>query len=411
VTASGLKNDRTARIGVIGCGNISAVYLKNLTQAFRNTTVVAVSDLSRARAEERAAEFGIPAVCDSTEQLLGRDDVDIVLNLTIPSQHAAVSRAALEAGRHVYSEKPLATNLEDGAMLLRLAAERGLLLGCAPDTIFGASFQMGRRLIDDGWIGTPFAATALQMRSGPEAWHPDPAFLYQEGAGTIFDDGPYVVTVLAYLLGPVAKVTASGITPYAERTVASGPRSGEKFPVEVPTFVTAQLSFATGALVSVVMTLDVGNSRMFDAGPLNDGVEIYGTDGTLTLPGPGSFDGSVFVKRDGAEQWVDIPSMYRFSGNARGVGVSEMAGALLHSRPSRIPAELAFHALEVMLAMDHSWQTGERVDIQSTVPRLAPLSDRLGVGEIEDPVPMHTQLDFLAGRQGTDGSPLRARIS
>jgi predicted dehydrogenase len=356
---------RTVKVGVVGCGNISEIYLSNLQRRFSQTEVVAVADLDLARATERAREFDIPTVCASSEDLLEVEDVDIVLNLTIPRHHADVSRAALKAGRHVYEEKPLALSRQEGAELVELARARGLLLACAPDTFLGSAVQTCRKLIADGWIGVPFAATAHLLSSGPESWHPDPAFLYQTGAGPLFDSAPYFVTALAYLLGPIESVVCSAKTTYPERTITSQPHFGEKIKVEVPTFVVGGLTFESGALTSLVMSVDVGSSRMQDPRQHGHAIEVYGSEGTLSVPSPCYFDGQIYYRKDTMTEWTELPGLYRYTGNARGLGVADLASALLDDRPPRVTADLAYHVLDVLLGMDESWRNGQAVLVTS----------------------------------------------
>ena len=349
------------RIGVVGCGVISEIYIRNLQQLFLDTEVVAVSDLVLENAERRAAQFEIPTVCRTNEELLARDDVDVVLNLTIPRAHADVSRAALRAGKHVYTEKPLALGLAEGGELVALARDRGLLFGSAPDTFLGAAVQTSRKLLDDGWVGRPFAVTCHMLRAGPEAWHPDPAFLYQEGAGPLFDSGPYSLTVLAYLLGPIESVMCSAEIIHPERTITSQPRYGQKIHVEVPTFVAGLLNFASGAIGTLVMSVDVENSRHHDPRQHNYGIEVYGSEGTLS-----------------------VPSVHAYREDGRGLGVADMASAILRGRAPRVSGEMVYHVHEVLHRLDESWRTGTRRRVESRFGRTEALSPNLRPGQIEE---------------------------
>ncbi len=362
------------RVGVVGCGNISGIYLSNLQRGFEQTEVVAVADLDLTRATERAKEFDIAMVCGSSEELLELENVDIVVNLTVPRYHAAVSRAALEAGRHVYEEKPLALSRQEGVELVELAKARGLLLACAPDTFLGSAIQTCRKLIADGWIGVPFGATAHLLSSGPESWHPDPAFLYQTGAGPLFDSAPYFVSALVYLLGPIESVMCSAKVTYPERTITSQPHFGEKIKVEVPTFLGGLLSFASGALTSLVMSVDVGSSRLQDPRQHGHAIEVYGSEGTLSIPSPCYFDGQVYYRRNGTGEWSELPGLYSYTGNSRGVGIADMASALLNGRPPRLTADMAYHTLDVLLGLDDSWRSGRAIPIDSTFALSEPLS-------------------------------------
>ena len=242
------------RVGIIGCGTISPQYLRNLP-LYPGVEVVACSDIDLDRAKSRAQEFGVPKYC-SVEELLSDPNVDLVLNLTTPDAHAEVSLAVIAAGKHVYNEKPLAIDRQDGKAILNAARSRGVRVGCAPDTFLGGGIQTCRRLIDAGDIGRPFAATAFFVSHGHESWHPDPAFYYQRGGGPMFDMGPYYLTCLVALLGPVSRVTGSYTTATAERTITSEPRNGETISVEVPTHVTGVLDFADGAVATVITSFD-----------------------------------------------------------------------------------------------------------------------------------------------------------
>jgi predicted dehydrogenase len=303
---------RKARIGLIGCGFISEIYLENLTRVLHNTEVVAVTDIVAANAARRAAQFGIGRVCSSNEELLAMDDIDIVLNLTIPSQHAPICLAALKAGKHVYTEKPLAMTLAEAAELLKVAAEKNLLIACAPDTFLGSGMQTCRKLIDEGWIGRPFAAMCHMLRAGPESWHPDPAFLYRKGAGPIYDTAPYFVTALSYLLGPVESVYCAGRTTWPERTITSQPRYGERIPVEVPTYIAGTLNFRDTALATLVISTDVPSSRQMDPRQHNHRIEIFGTDGTLACPSPCFYDGQIYFKKAHMDDWAELPNLFAY---------------------------------------------------------------------------------------------------
>ena len=377
--------ERTVGVGVIGCGVISQIYLRNLTKTFRNVEVVAVADAVQGRAKQRAEEFAVPIVCRNNEELFAREDVEIIVNLTVPTEHVGVSMAALEAGKHVFTEKPLAMTRESGRELVALAEDRGLLLACAPDTVLGASMQMCRKLISDGWIGKPFAAIGHGLRSGPESWHPEPAFLYQKGAGPLFDTGPYFVTAMAYLLGPVESVSCSAVAPWAERVITSARHFGEKIAVEVPTTVAMHLGFVSGAMASIVISNDIGSSRQHDARQHNQGIEVYGSEGTLAVPSPSFFDGQIYYKREGMEGWCEVPSLFCYGGDARGLGVAEVAGAVRLGRRPRINAEMAYHTLDVLVGLDVSLQGSGREVVRSSFDVPAPLSPRVVVGEVEDP--------------------------
>lgn len=352
------------RVGIIGCGVISAAYLRML-KTFPALRVVACADLLVERAEQRAREFDVPRAC-APQELLQDPEVELVVNLTIPQAHADVSLAALEAGKHVYSEKPLALDRSQGQRLRDLAAAKSLRVGCAPDTFLGGGLQTARKLIDDGWIGEPVAATACMLSHGPEHWHPDPAFLYQSGAGPLFDIGPYYLTALISLLGPVRAVMSANKMTFAQRTITSEPQYGAVFDVNTPTHVAGILEFVNGALATLVTSFDVWNvtqPRM---------LEIYGSQGSLRAPDPNTFAGPTQVSRAGADTWSDMPLTHGYTDNARGLGVADMAYAIRSGRPHRADVSLAFHVLDIMLAMSESAESGQRIMLSSACERPAP---------------------------------------
>ncbi len=327
-------------IGIIGCGNISGIYFKNLHQRFVNTKVVACADLDIDRAKSRAEEFGIAVAC-SPDELLKREDVQIVVNLTIPRAHHSVCLAALQAGKHTLVEKPLSVTKAQGQELVDTASARGLRVGSAPDTFLGGGIQTCRKLIDDGWIGTPVAASAFMLGHGHETWHPDPEFYYKAGGGPMFDMGPYYLTALVNLMGPIRRVTGSTRITFPERTVTSKPKFGTKITVDVPTHIAGVLDFQNGAIATLVTSFDVWSHRM----PC---IEIYGTEGSLSVPDPNGFGGEILLRRAGQSEWRQIPLTHGFAENARGVGTADMAAAILSGRPHRASGELANHVLEAM---------------------------------------------------------------
>lgn len=352
------------RVGIVGCGNISGQYLETCRR-FRLLQVEAVADLDSDLARGRAAEFEVPRVLEPGA-LVEDPAVDLVVNLTVPSAHAGVSLAALRAGKAVYSEKPLATTRADGARLLAAASERGVRLGGAPDTFLGAALQTGRKLIDDGWIGRPLAAAAFVVNHGMEHWHPNPGFFYQPGAGPLFDVGVYYVTALVTLLGPVARVAGAGTAGSATRPFLTGPRRGETFPVATPTHVAALLEFAAGPVASLVASFDVWGSEL-------PRLEIYGTEGTLSLPDPNFFGGSVRLRRAGADAFTEVPLSHGFARAGRGLGAADLAHALRSGRPHRATGELAYHVLDTMQAALESAGQGRRIELESRCERPSPL--------------------------------------
>ena len=352
------------RAGIIGCGNISSVYFE-AGRKFEAFDVVACADMIPERSRARAAEFeGVEA--RTAEALLNDPDIEIVINLTIPAAHAGIARAALEHGKSVYTEKPMAVRKEDGRALLDLARRSEKLVGGAPDTFMGAGIQTCRKFIDDGWIGEPVAATAFMLSPGHERWHPDPGFFYKPGAGPMLDMGPYYVTALVNLLGPVARLTGATRITRSERTITSEPLYGEKIEVEVPTHLAGVLEFESGPIGTIVTCFDVWHHEL-------PRIEIYGTEGSLSVPDPNSFGGPVKLRRAGAETWTEMPLSHGYEEQSRGLGVADMVYALRSGRPHRASGELTFHVLDVMLSIEESSETGRHINLKSSCTRPAPL--------------------------------------
>ncbi|MGW3288690.1 Gfo/Idh/MocA family protein [Streptomyces sp. NPDC001002] len=352
------------RVGMAGAGRISGQYLTTMaaTEVLRLT---AVTDLDSARAEEAAAASGAKAV-GSLADLLARDDVDAVLNLTIPAVHAEVALAAIAAGKHVYGEKPLATTREEAAAVLAAARTAGVRVGCAPDTVLGTGVQTGRKAVDDGLIGTPVAATAFMTTPGHEAWHPDPEFYYRPGGGPLLDMGPYYLSALIHLLGPVAAVTGAASTPRAEREIATGPRAGQRFAVEVDTHVTGVLHHTNGALSTLLMSFDIHGADL-------PRIEVHGTEGSLSLPDPNNFDGPVRLWKAGADRWQPLAVSAGHPHAGRGVGLADLAVALATGRPHLASAELAEHVLDVMLTVLDAAHQGRTLAVTTTCERPDPV--------------------------------------
>ncbi len=362
------------RIGIIGCGTISGAYLK-IARAFPILEVAACADLLPERARARAEEFGVPRAC-SVEELLGDSSIEIAVNLTIPRAHAAVGLAALEAGKSLYNEKPLAVERDDGRKMVELAGKKGVRLGGAPDTFLGGGLQTCRKLIDEGWIGEPVAAAAFMLGHGHESWHPDPAFYYQRGGGPMFDMGPYYLTAMVMLMGPVRRVTGAARITFPERTITSQPKHGQKIQVEVPTHVAGIMEFASGAIGTITTSFDVWAGQV-------PRIEIYGTEGTLSAPDPNGFGGPVRLRRAGAGDWSEIPLTHPYVENTRSIGVADMACALRSGRPHRASGELCFHVLDLMHAFHEAASQGRHIEMQSTCPRPAPLPLGLAPGQLD----------------------------
>lgn len=352
------------RVGIVGCGVISGIYLENLGKT-PGIEVAACADLLVERAQARAAEYGVAKAC-SVEELLADPSIQIVVNLTIPIAHASVAMAAVAAGKSVYNEKPLTIGLDEGRALLEAAKANSVLVGGAPDTFLGGGLQTCRKLIDDGVIGEPVAATAWFLGHGHESWHPDPAFYYQKGGGPMFDMGPYYLTALVALLGPVARVTGNTRITFPERTITSKQKYGEKIAVEVPTHVTGLLQFASGALGTVTASFDVWATEYCR-------LEVFGSEGSLRCPDPNTFDGPVQLLPAGSRAWQDVPLTHGYTANSRGLGVSDMAEAIRDGRPARASGEQTFHVLEIMHAVHTASAEGRHVALTSAPERPAPL--------------------------------------
>jgi predicted dehydrogenase len=362
------------RVGVIGCGNISDTYFQ-AGRVFSAIDIVACADIDAARAERQAAAYGIEA--RTVEALLADVSIPVVLNLTVPKAHASVAKNAIVAGKSVYNEKPLALSRTDGRRMLVAAQERSVRIGGAPDTFLGGGLQTCRTLIDDGAIGRPVGATAFMMNHGHESWHPAPEFYYQPGGGPMFDMGPYYLTALVALLGPVRRVTGATQISFPERTITSQPRYGAMITVEVPTYVTAILEFAADAVGTITTTFDVWVAEL-------PRIEIYGTDGTLSVPDPNGFGGPVRLWQTGDRQWREVPLTHGYTGNMRGLGVADMAVALRTGRPHRASGALAFHVLDIMEAIHDAARDGKHIRLESTCDRPAPLPPGLVEGELDD---------------------------
>ena len=361
----------TTKIGIVGCGNISKAYLGGCT-AFDHIEIIAVADLDVERAKTTAQEYSIPTASD-TETLLANPDIEIVINLTIPQAHGTIALAALENGKSVYNEKPLALSRDEGRKMLELGREKGLLVGCAPDTFYGAAHQTARALIDRGDIGEPVGAFASMMGHGAEGWHPNPEFFYKPGGGPMFDMGPYYLTDLVQLLGPVKRVTGATRISFPQRTITSEPLKGQIIDVEIPTHVSGLLDFHCGAVATIITSFDVWASSL-------PRIEIYGSEASLSVPDPNCFDGPVRIRRSGDEEWQDVPYTHHYTTPGRSIGVADMARALQSGGDLRANGQLAYHVLDLMYSFHDASDAGHHIELQSTCERPAPL----GTGEGQD---------------------------
>jgi len=357
-------------VGVIGCGNISTMYL-GLAPLFAGIEMRACADLDEDAARARAEEFGLRAM--KTADLLGADDIDIVVNLTVPDVHYAISRAILEAGKHAYSEKPLTLSLADAEALKALAAENGLRVGAAPDTFLGGAPQHARAHIDGGGVGRITSGTAMVMSHGMEHWHPNPDFFFQPGGGPILDVGPYYIAVLVNLIGPIRRVAALTSMATPTRTISSEPRHGETIEVTTPTNAHVLLEFQSGATVSLIVSWDVWAHR-------HANMELYGTEGSIYVPDPNFFGGEVMAGGNGVEvaalpDWdhpLGKPNKAQRMGklaNYRTAGLADMAQAIAEGRPHRCSLDLALHTVDAMTAIMQSGETGAFVTLKSTCER------------------------------------------
>jgi len=342
------------KVGIVGCGNISNIYLE-AGKKFDILDIVAVSDLDLARAQAKAQEHGI-AKAVTVDALLADPEIEIVINLTVPGAHYDVCKATLEAGKHAYVEKPLSLTRAQGRDLLETASAKGLRVGGAPDTFLGAALQTCRKLVDDGAIGLPIAATAFMLGRGVETWHPNPEFFFKPGGGPMFDMGPYYLTALVSLLGPLKRVTGSAQMSFPERLITSQPLSGQKIVVETPTHIAGIMDFAGGAVGTIITSFDVWAHNL-------PPIEIHGSEGSLSVPDPNMFNGTVKLYRDG--KWEEVPLTHGYADNSRGIGVADMAYAIQEGRPHRASGELTFHVLDAMHGFLDASQSGKHYLMES----------------------------------------------
>ncbi|MBO5744761.1 MAG: Gfo/Idh/MocA family oxidoreductase [Clostridia bacterium] len=355
-------------VGMVGVGCISGIYLKNLHEVFNDSLrLVAVCDLIRERAEKAKEEYGVPKIYDTMEELFADPEIDIVLNLTRPYQHYEVSKAALLAGKHVYSEKPLGADFEEGKELVELAKQKGLVIGGAPDTFMGAGIQTCRKLIDSGLIGEVIGGRCVMANHGMESWHPDPDFYYQRGGGPLFDMGPYYITALVNLLGGINRVYGYGSASYPTRLITAEPHKGEIIEVNTPTHIESFLHFDSGVVVSLLTSFDIYSTKQTN-------IEIYGTKGTLYVPDPNWFGGKIDFFDGETQQMKEFSLEFDYSENSRCLGLWDMARAIEgSSKVSRTTCKQTFHVLEVMCAIMKSAECGMPVKLESRFEREAPM--------------------------------------
>ena len=364
---------RQVGIGIIGCGNISEAYLSSAPK-FPVLKLVAVSDINMDAAGAKADAHKVEAL--TVEDLLADPRIEIVLNLTTPQHHVPVALKILAAGKHAYSEKPLAVQLSEGLKLVEASAKSGLRVGCAPDTFLGGSHQTSRKAVDSGIIGNILAGSAYMQVPGHELWHPNPDFYYQAGGGPLLDMGPYYLTCLVNLLGPVVSVVGSSKASYETRTIASGAREGQIVKVEVPTHISGIISFANGASVTITTSFDVWKHG-------HNHIELYGSKGSMFVSDPNQFGGTIEVSEKRGD-WQPVEQTHIYGdGNYRIIGLADMAQAIVNNRPHRASLELSLHVLEIMDSILVSASEGRRIDLKSTCTRPEMLPDTLPFGTLD----------------------------
>lgn len=353
-------------VGVVGLGNISSQYFSNFPK-LPNLKLVAVSDINRPKAEQVASEQRVQVLFG--DAIFETPDVDVILNLTLPQTHAEINKKALEHGKHVYLEKPFALSVAQGKPISDLASLKGLRIGCAPDTFLGTGVQTSKYLLESGAIGTPFAAAAFWSAPGHERWHPNPQFYYLEGAGPLFDMGPYYLTALVFLLGPIVSVIGNTTRSRRSRIVHTGELAGTDINVEVETHISAILIHTNGAQSTIMVSFEAWGSTL-------PTIEVYGTEGTLLVPDPNQFSEKTMIYTEKSLEWVEAEDRAGYIDAGRGFGLAEMAKAISENRPHRVSGELGFHVLEVMEAIINSGSSDTRQKISSTVSNIptVPLS-------------------------------------
>lgn len=361
-------------IGILGCGVISDIYLQNLSNVFENTYVAAVCDTNMVRAKEQAEKYGVAKVL-TFDEMLADTEVELVLNITTPPVHFSLNKQGLVAGKHVYSEKPLALTYAQCKDLMNIAAEKRLHLGCAPDTFLGTTYQKAREIIDSGLLGNITSAYAFDVCHGHENWHPTPAFFYEEGAGPMYDRGPYNLSTLIMLMGPADEVAGMTSKALDERTILNGSKLGEKVPVKVPTHVNSLVHFKNGALCTISTSFDIWGTTL----PFT---EIHGTKGSMLLPIPIDFGGEIRVKLAGDKDFHLVEAPSNNNHDSRGLGLSDMVRSIQEGGDYRCNADFAAHAMEIMEAMHTSWTEHRFVRLESTCQRPAPMQRELAFGQV-----------------------------
>lgn len=364
------------KVAFIGVGSISKTYLDNITQVFKELEITGVCDLIPERAEKAKENYNIPKVYKDMYEAFNDPEVDIILNLTRPYQHFEVSRLALEHGKHVYTEKPLGINLEEGDALVNLARERGLMIGGAPDTFLGAGLQSCRKYIDAGLIGEVVGAAAFMICRGHETWHPDPDFYYQVGGGPMLDMGPYYISALTSLLGRIDRLVGAGKRTFEKRTITSRQHYGTVMDVNVNTYVTGIMQFESGAIGTLFTTFDVHY-------PTQARLEIYGSEGTLILPDPNLFGGPIQIYRPETKKYDELPIIFDYPTDSRALGLADMAKGLQSGREARCGTQQIHHVIEVLSGFEESIKTGSWVIMKTPYHRPMPMKKAVMKGALD----------------------------
>lgn len=351
------------KVGVIGCGAIADQYIGNAQNIYSDYyEIVAVADINVEKARARAEEYGIARY--GTPDIIYNDDtIDLVINITVPNAHEEVTVKALESGKHVYTEKPLATSREGMKHIMDVAKKCGKRVGCAPDSFMSAPAQTAKKALEDDWIGAPVGVNAICAMRGNEYWRPDADFFYHKGAGPMMDMAPYYLNFLVSTLGGIDGVMNMAKITWDERTIKVPPRRGEKIQVEVPTYVSTALQFKNGVIGTFVNSFDIWATKQ----PF---IEIYGEKGTMVIPDPNHYFGDVLVKRFRDEEWRVLPSFVEYKDYGRGIGIVDMIRSIDAGVPHKASLEMAYHVTDVIIAMDEAAQERREIKVQSTADKV-----------------------------------------
>ena len=366
---------KKVKVGIVGCGNISNVYITNMQNLFKNLEAYAVCDIVVENAKTVAEKFGIEKVY-TLEEMLADKDVELILNITTPQSHYKINKAALLAGKNIYVEKPLAITYAEAKELKEIAIEKNLMIGCAPDTFMGSGYQTARALVDLGIIGTPSSAFTFDVCHGHENWHPNPKFFYEYGAGPLYDRGPYNLTVLINLLGAIESVYAVATKAYEKRTKLCGPDKGDEFDIEIPTHISSILTFKSGVVCTMTHSFDIYGSKLPKC-------EIHGTLGSLSLPDPNTFRGPIYFTPANTKEFREVPLLFKYEENCRGLGLSDMANCIIGKKTTMRPnVDMACHVVEIMEALHKSSELGEKITLESTCEKPEVMDASLTFGEV-----------------------------